>query len=102
MLEVLYFTVTKKVKAWCADPDQFGNFKPKPKEAIVILPINPPDYDSDQFYVDLGNQTIYGEPIPPDSDYVRACELLANPPTAISQPEMWELMRIFGRKLGYH
>lgn len=33
-------------------------------------------------------------------DITRATELLANPPTAITQPEMWELMRIFGRLLG--
>lgn len=36
----------------------------------------------------------------PDPDIIRAKELLANSPDVISQPEMWELMRIFGRLLG--
>lgn len=37
-----------------------------------------------------------GEP-----DYSRACELLTSSPSVITQPEMWELMRIFGRHMGY-
>lgn len=37
-----------------------------------------------------------------DADYLRAQELLASSPQVITQPEMWELMRIIGRKLGYH
>jgi len=41
------------------------------------------------------------EIIPPDPDTIRAEELLANSPEVITQPEMWELMRIFGRRLGY-
>ncbi len=36
---------------------------------------------------------------PPDPDAIRAAELLANSPVVITQPEMWELMRIFGRSL---
>jgi len=41
------------------------------------------------------------EILPPDPDTVRAEELLANSPQVITQPEMWELLRIFGRRLGY-
>lgn len=34
-------------------------------------------------------------------DEIRATELLHMSPPVISQPEMWELVRIFGKKLGY-
>ncbi|MBA7590976.1 hypothetical protein ES708_33121 [subsurface metagenome] len=38
---------------------------------------------------------------PPDPDTIRAEELLITSPAVITQPEMWELVRIFGRRLGY-
>lgn len=38
---------------------------------------------------------------PPDPNYVRACELLETSPAVITMPEMWEILRIFGRHLGY-
>jgi len=38
----------------------------------------------------------------PDPDTLRAQELLTSSPDVITQPEMWELVRIFGRRLGYH
>lgn len=41
------------------------------------------------------------EPVPPTEDELRAGELLATSPAVITQPEIWELLRIFGRKLGY-
>lgn len=31
----------------------------------------------------------------------RAQEILASSPDVITQPEIWELLRIFGRRLGY-
>lgn len=34
-------------------------------------------------------------------DIARAQELLASSPDVITQPEMWELIRIFGRRLGF-
>ncbi len=37
----------------------------------------------------------------PDPDTIRAEELLTNSPEVITQPEMWELLRIFGRRLGF-
>lgn len=38
----------------------------------------------------------------PDPDTIRACEILATSPDVITQPEIWELLRIIGRRLGYH
>lgn len=38
---------------------------------------------------------------PPDADTVRAREILATSPDAITQPQIWELLRIMGRRLGY-
>lgn len=34
---------------------------------------------------------------PPDPDRIRAIELLATSPAVITMPEIWELLRIFGR-----
>lgn len=39
---------------------------------------------------------------PPDPYSLRAKELLANPPTAITMPQVWELLRIIGRKFGWY
>lgn len=36
-----------------------------------------------------------------DADTLRAEELLTASPAVITQPEMWELMRILARRLGY-
>lgn len=63
MLEVLYDVETKEVRGWCADEKQFGNFRPKHSQKVAILPIELPNYDSLQFYIDLGVMTIQGEPI---------------------------------------
>ncbi|KKK94241.1 hypothetical protein LCGC14_2684850 [marine sediment metagenome] len=40
-------------------------------------------------------------PPPPTADELRARELLANSPDVITLPEIWETLRIFGRRLGY-
>lgn len=37
---------------------------------------------------------------PLDPDVVRAKAILATSPEVITMPEMWELMRIYGRRLG--
>jgi len=55
-------------------------------------------YDAAQEEIDLYHAQVVI--IPPDPDIVRAEELLATSPGAITMPEMWELMRIFGRLLG--
>lgn len=34
-------------------------------------------------------------------DIARAQEILAKSPDVITQPEIWELLRIFARRLGY-
>ncbi|MBA7659129.1 hypothetical protein ES703_67094 [subsurface metagenome] len=39
--------------------------------------------------------------VPPDPDTVRAEELLATSPQVITQPDIWELLRIYGRRHGY-
>lgn len=38
---------------------------------------------------------------PPAQDVIRAGEILATSPDVITQPEIWELLRILGRRLGY-
>ena len=57
MLEILYETAKKRVRGWCADPDQFGNFTPKPDEAVVVwdIPIPP---RADWHEVDLVNEVV--------------------------------------------
>lgn len=37
----------------------------------------------------------------PDPDYDKACGLLARSPPAITMVEAWELLRLFGKRLGY-
>lgn len=39
--------------------------------------------------------------VPPDPDTVRAEELLATSPQVITMPDIWELLRIYGRRHGY-
>jgi len=37
----------------------------------------------------------------PSADGLRAEEILSHSPDGITQPELWELVRIMGKKLGY-
>lgn len=39
--------------------------------------------------------------LPPDPDVIRAKELLTTSPAVITPPEMWELLRIIGRRFGW-
>lgn len=39
---------------------------------------------------------------PPDTDTVRAREILTTSPAVISMPEVWELLRILGKRLGFY
>ena len=66
MLEVLYDIATKEVRAWNADMKVKGNFKPKEGQKVVILPIDPPAFESDWYKVDLVNKEVVGKP-----DYVQ-------------------------------
>jgi len=103
MLEILYNTTTLLVLAWNADTHEQGHFTPTPEQAVVIWPIGPPTFDSDWYKVDLINQVIFGNPdyLPFGPDYVRAHDILKNSPPSIPNNEMCELLRIYGRKLGY-
>ena len=56
-------------------------------------------YDATQEEIDLYNNQVVITP--PDPDIVRAGELLASSPDVITQPEMWELLRIIGRRFGW-
>lgn len=68
MLEVLYDTTTKEVRAWNADMKVKGNLKPKEGQKVVILPIDPPAFESDWYKIDLVNKQVAGNPayIEPD------------------------------------
>lgn len=55
--------------------------------------------DATQEEIDLFNSSVIL--YTPDPDTLRAEELLQSSPAVITQPEQWELMRIFGRRLGY-
>lgn len=39
---------------------------------------------------------------PPDPELDRIQELLANPPSVISMPEIWELLRLIAHRLHYY
>lgn len=40
-------------------------------------------------------------PPPPDPDAVRVAQLLSTSPSVITMPEIWELLRIYARRLGF-
>lgn len=62
MLEILYDTTTNQVRGWCKDPNQFGNFTPKPEETVVVWDTPTPTFESDWYEVDLVNEEIVGNP----------------------------------------
>jgi len=105
MLEVRYNTTTKELTGWWAS--RFGNWDIKllnrPDEAIVELDIDVPELSLQAYLYDEATQSLISNPSysPPDGDIARAEELLASSPQVITQPEIWELLRIFGRRLGY-
>lgn len=104
MLELRYNTTTKEITGWCGDPAQFGNLLDRGGEAVVILDIGIPPLDIDAYLFDEASQSLIPNPAYPliDPDTLRAEELLQSSPNVITMPEMWELFRIFGRRLGYH
>lgn len=104
MLEVRYIKDTGVVTGWCGDEKQFTNLdRGRDTEAIVLLDIPIPAESCGTYLFDKATQTLVNNPeFPsPDLDYDRACELLATSSSVITQPEIWELLRIFGKKLGY-
>jgi len=56
--------------------------------------------DADQLEIDLYNT--YDFPWLPTPDELRAEEILHNPSIPIPAPDLADLVRIFGRRLGYH
>lgn len=62
MLEILYDTTTKEVRAWNADESVLGNLDPQSGQEVVIFPIDPPTFDSDVYYVDLADQKLIPNP----------------------------------------
>ncbi len=62
MLEILYEVATKEVRAWNGDMFVKGNLKPREGQEVVIFDIDPPDFESDIYYVDLLNKQIIGNP----------------------------------------
>ena len=61
MLEILYDTTNNRIRGWCGDSNQFGNFYPKPNQAVVVwdVPIPP---KADWYEVDLVNETVIPNP----------------------------------------
>lgn len=55
--------------------------------------------DATQEEIDLYNAQVVI--LPPDPDAIRAKEILTTSPDAIAMPEIWELLRIYGRRFGY-
>lgn len=56
-------------------------------------------YEATQEEIDLYHSAV--TIMPPDPDYERAKEILGTSPAAITMPEIWELLRILGRRFGY-
>lgn len=65
---------------------------------LVLLALECPDLTQEQLDLFNSNRVLDI----PDPDTLRAEELLASSPDVITQPEQWELLRIIGRRLGYH
>jgi len=62
MVEVVYDIVTKKVRGWCGDEEEFGNFNLATNEEVVILPIDIPNLETDIYFVDLKSKELMGNP----------------------------------------
>ena len=70
---------------------------PTQHDALAIVAVSWTNATQDE--IDYFNGTVIVDPLTPDT--LRAEELLASSPQVITQPEMWQLMRIFGRRHGY-
>lgn len=66
-------------------------------EALSLLAVGCPE--ATQADIDAYNAQVVI--LPPDPDTARAQELLPTSPDAITTPEIWELLRILARRLGY-
>lgn len=103
MIETRYNKGTNVVTAWWGD--RFGNhdikLKGRPDEAIVELDIPVPSLplEAYRYYPPNDNLSVNPDYVMPYDYHARAQLLLATSPALITQPEMWELLRIFGRLL---
>lgn len=70
-----------------------------PEEDIALKALAISYRDPTQAEIDLYHTQVII--IPPDPDTLRAQELLHTSPDVITQPHIWELLRIIGRRLGY-
>lgn len=73
--------------------DEWGTWKTIPRAACQVRLLEQP---SQQF---LNWQASIIEPI--DLDALRVEELLATSPQAITMPDIWELLRLFGKLHGF-
>lgn len=76
----------------------------------LIMDTTPSEHDTLMLYaIEVDSPTVdevvcfdnHFEPYEPDPDTLRVEELLSTSPSVITQPEMWELVRLFGKRLGY-
>ena len=73
------------------------NTTPEEHTALATLALSWHDATPEETALYASQVTIYT----PTPDTLRAEELLALSPPVISMPQIWELMRIIGRRLGY-
>lgn len=102
MLEIRYVTATGRITGWRSDSPGELTLENHPGEALASIDAPKPLNISEAWLYDEATQSLvanpaYIEPYNPNPDRIRAKELLSTSPAAITQPEMWELMRIFGR-----
>lgn len=69
------------------------------EELIALQTVCLSAREANQEEIDLYNSQVIITP--PDPDTLRVEELLASSPDVITQPEMWELIRLIGKRLGY-
>jgi len=70
---------------------------PDEHNAFKLLGVESRDPTQDE--IDFYHQTVVITE--PDPDTIRAEEILATSPTLITMPEIWELLRIICRRLGF-
>lgn len=93
-LEVLYDTGTLEVRAWCGDPEQFGNLVAGDGQAVVVLPIMVEDIAKGSDYmIDLPGETVY-----PETPYVPPPDFKA---LWVAAPNSVAKLALLGKKMGW-
>lgn len=104
MLEVRYIKDTGVITAWAGSPEfTGGHLEPKDGEEIIVIDCPNPEYNSSQYLIvndQLELQPLLPPP-EPNPDTLRAQEILSNPNIPIPATDLADLVRIFGRRLGY-